>query len=143
MIQFFARVVELREEKYVKYDGKITMDSPSREFLEMTFHRSPVTNLRIGSSQVLHTPKEPIESKPSRLDPLDGIGKVKATRLKKVVLPPTRSASKNLKQHMAKPVFALGSSFLFFYPMDAFQCRQCPQNLSYDPFYTIIDLRPL
>ncbi len=36
MIQFFVRVVELREEKYVKYDGKITMDSPSREFLEMT-----------------------------------------------------------------------------------------------------------
>ncbi len=38
MIQFFARVVELREEKYVKYDGKITMDSPSREFLEVTFY---------------------------------------------------------------------------------------------------------
>lgn len=36
MKQFFARVVELREEKHVKYDGKITMDSPSREFLEMT-----------------------------------------------------------------------------------------------------------
>ncbi len=36
MNQFFARVVELREVKYVKYDGKITMDSPSREFLEMT-----------------------------------------------------------------------------------------------------------
>ncbi len=36
MNQFFARVVELREEKYVKHDGKITMDSPSREFLEMT-----------------------------------------------------------------------------------------------------------
>ncbi len=36
MIQFFARVVELREEKHVKYDGKITMDSPSREFLEVT-----------------------------------------------------------------------------------------------------------
>ena len=32
----FLRVVELREEKYVKYDGKIAMDSPSREFLEMT-----------------------------------------------------------------------------------------------------------
>ncbi len=38
MIQFFARVVELREEKYVKYDGKITMDSPSREFLEVTYN---------------------------------------------------------------------------------------------------------
>jgi len=36
MIQFFARVVELREEKYVKYDGKVTTDSPSREFLEVT-----------------------------------------------------------------------------------------------------------
>ena len=36
MKQFFARVVELLEEKHVKYDGKITMDSPSREFLEMT-----------------------------------------------------------------------------------------------------------
>ncbi len=36
MNHFFARVVELREENYVKYDGKITMDSPSREFLEMT-----------------------------------------------------------------------------------------------------------
>ncbi len=35
MIQFFARVVELREEKSVKYDGEITMDSPSREFLEV------------------------------------------------------------------------------------------------------------
>jgi len=36
MIQFFARVVELREEKSVKYDGKITTASPSREFLEVT-----------------------------------------------------------------------------------------------------------
>ncbi len=36
MIQFFARVVELREEKYVKYDGKVTTDPPSREFLEVT-----------------------------------------------------------------------------------------------------------
>ena len=36
MIQFFARVVELREEKSVKCDGKITMDFPSREFLEVT-----------------------------------------------------------------------------------------------------------
>ena len=36
MIQFFARVVELREEKYVKYDGKVTTDSPPREFLEVT-----------------------------------------------------------------------------------------------------------
>ena len=36
MIQFFARVVELREEKYVKYDGKITTVSPPREFLEVT-----------------------------------------------------------------------------------------------------------
>ena len=38
MIQFFARVVELREEKYVKYDGKVTTDSASREFLEVTHH---------------------------------------------------------------------------------------------------------
>ena len=36
MIQFFARVVELREEKSVKCDGKITADFPSREFLEVT-----------------------------------------------------------------------------------------------------------
>ena len=42
MIQFFARVVELREGKIafasesVKYDGKVTTDSPSREFLEVT-----------------------------------------------------------------------------------------------------------
>ncbi len=38
MNQFFARVVELHEETYVKYDGNITMDSPSREFLEMTLY---------------------------------------------------------------------------------------------------------
>ncbi len=36
MNQFSARVMELREKKYVKYDGKITMDSPPREFLEVT-----------------------------------------------------------------------------------------------------------
>ena len=36
MRQFFARVVELREEKSVKCDGKFTADSPSREFLEVT-----------------------------------------------------------------------------------------------------------
>lgn len=36
MRQFFARVVELREEKSVKYDRKFTTDSPSREFLEVT-----------------------------------------------------------------------------------------------------------
>ncbi len=36
MNQFFARVVELREEKYVKYDGKFTVDSSARGFLEMT-----------------------------------------------------------------------------------------------------------
>ncbi len=36
MNQFFARVVELREEKYVKYDGKFTVDSLARGFLEMT-----------------------------------------------------------------------------------------------------------
>ncbi|MBQ7315503.1 MAG: hypothetical protein IJW90_00175 [Clostridia bacterium] len=42
MKQFFARVVELREGKIafasesVKYDGKVTTDSPSREFLEVT-----------------------------------------------------------------------------------------------------------
>ncbi len=36
MNQFFARVVELREEKYVKYDGKFTVASSAREFLEMT-----------------------------------------------------------------------------------------------------------
>ena len=42
MIHFFARVVELREGKIafasesVKCDGKITMDFPSREFLEVT-----------------------------------------------------------------------------------------------------------
>ena len=29
MIQFFARVVELREEKTVKHDGKIAVDLPS------------------------------------------------------------------------------------------------------------------
>jgi len=46
MIQFFARVVELREGKIafasesVKCDGKITMDFPSREFLEVTFYSS-------------------------------------------------------------------------------------------------------
>ena len=44
MIQFFARVVELREGKIafasesVKHDGKVTTDSPSREFLEVTHH---------------------------------------------------------------------------------------------------------
>ena len=38
MIQFFARVVELREEKCVKCDGKITVDFPSREFLEVTLN---------------------------------------------------------------------------------------------------------
>ncbi len=37
MLQFFACVVELRKEKYVKYDGKISRDSPSREFLEVTY----------------------------------------------------------------------------------------------------------
>ena len=42
MIQFFARGVELREGKIafasesVKCDGKITMDFPPREFLEVT-----------------------------------------------------------------------------------------------------------
>ena len=42
MIHFFARVVELREGKIafasesVKYDGKVTTDSPPREFLEVT-----------------------------------------------------------------------------------------------------------
>ncbi len=36
MNQFFARVVELREEKYAKYDGKFTVDSSARGFLEMT-----------------------------------------------------------------------------------------------------------
>ena len=36
MIQFFERVVALREKKHVKYDGKVTTDSPSREFLEVT-----------------------------------------------------------------------------------------------------------
>ncbi len=41
MNQCFARVVELREETYVKCDGNITMDSPSREFLEMTNNLSP------------------------------------------------------------------------------------------------------
>ena len=35
MIQFFARVVELREEKTMIYDGKITVDLPSRGFLEV------------------------------------------------------------------------------------------------------------
>ena len=40
MIQFFARGVELREEKSVKCDGKITMDFPSREFLKVTFYSS-------------------------------------------------------------------------------------------------------
>ena len=40
MIQFFERVVALREEKYVKYDGKVTTDSPSKEFLEVTFRGS-------------------------------------------------------------------------------------------------------
>ena len=35
MIQFFARVVELREEKTVIYDGKITVDLPPSEFLEI------------------------------------------------------------------------------------------------------------
>ena len=50
MIQFFARVVELREEKYVKDDGKVTTDSPSREFLEVT-NRIAVTSrdFRIGT----------------------------------------------------------------------------------------------
>ena len=42
MIQFFARVVELREEKSVKCDGKITMDFPSREFLEVTYNAEQV-----------------------------------------------------------------------------------------------------
>ena len=41
MKQFFARVVELREEKYVKYDGKVTTDSLSREFLEVTNNLPP------------------------------------------------------------------------------------------------------
>ena len=42
MIQFFTRVVELREGKIafasesVKYDGKVVTDSPSKEFLEVT-----------------------------------------------------------------------------------------------------------
>ena len=36
MIQFFARVVELREEKTVKHDGKITVDLPPRGFLEVS-----------------------------------------------------------------------------------------------------------
>ena len=37
MIQFFERVVELREEKTVIYDGKITVDLPSRGFLEVPY----------------------------------------------------------------------------------------------------------
>ena len=37
MIQFFARIVELREEKTVIYDGKITVDLPSRGFLEVPY----------------------------------------------------------------------------------------------------------
>jgi len=36
MRQFFASVVELREEKSAKCDGKITMDFPSKEFLDVT-----------------------------------------------------------------------------------------------------------
>ena len=40
MIQFFARVVELREEKTVIYDGKIAVDLPSRGFLEVPFNLS-------------------------------------------------------------------------------------------------------
>ncbi len=57
MNQFFARVVELREENYVKYDGKITMDSPSREFLEMTnnlpiyYLSGDVSKIRIKSRE--------------------------------------------------------------------------------------------
>ncbi len=47
MIQFFARVVELREEKYVKYDGKVTTDSLSREFLEVTDDLSIAGGYRI------------------------------------------------------------------------------------------------
>ena len=61
MIQFFARVVELREEKYVKYDGKVTTDSPSREFLEVTSNLTNSGLLTIerhytfmGSSAFLH-----------------------------------------------------------------------------------------
>ncbi len=48
MNQFFARVVELLKEKYVKYDGNITMDSPSRKFLEMT------NNLHVRQSPYLN-----------------------------------------------------------------------------------------
>ena len=44
----FSRVVELREEKYVTYDGKVTTDSPSREFLEVTMNINeiPFSNYR-------------------------------------------------------------------------------------------------
>ena len=55
MIQFFARVVELREEKYVKYDGKVTTDSPSREFLEVTNKKAP-QRLRGSGVDVCHRP---------------------------------------------------------------------------------------
>ena len=51
MIQFFARVVELREEKYVKYDGKITLDSLSRDFLEMTCCLAAVPSANTGDVQ--------------------------------------------------------------------------------------------
>ena len=50
MRQIFARVVELREGKIafasdsVKCDGKITMDFPSREFLEVTCNYDPKKN---------------------------------------------------------------------------------------------------
>ncbi len=55
MNQFFARVVELREEKYVKYDGKITIDSPSREFLEMTCYLRAVPTPNTGDVQPIRT----------------------------------------------------------------------------------------
>ncbi len=53
MIQFSACVVELRKEKHVKYDENITMDSPSREFLEVTFRQSGALYLAITASAIL------------------------------------------------------------------------------------------
>ena len=38
MVQIFARIVAVREEKHVKYDGKITKDLPPREFIEMALY---------------------------------------------------------------------------------------------------------
>ena len=58
MIQFFARVVELREEKTVIYDGKITVDLPSRGFLEVPNNLSLLTDFPENAVYIGESPSK-------------------------------------------------------------------------------------